>query len=273
MEKRTYKKDKVKVGLVQFSPERRNIQNNHRKIEDILKNATADIIVLPELSTTGYLFKEKEEIFELASPVPHGRDVEFFENIARKKKMYIVAGVAEREDSSVYNTAVLVGPDGFIGKYRKTHLFYKEKLIFSAGNTGFQVFDVKGVKIGMMICFDYFFPESTRTLALKGAEIIAHPSNLVLPYCQEVVKTRALENRVFIITANRIGEEEVEKEKMVFTGKSQITNPKGDIVLRVSEEAVGLWEIEINLSLSRNKKINPFNHVINDRRPEFYYKG
>ncbi|MFO0767873.1 MAG: nitrilase-related carbon-nitrogen hydrolase [Nitrospiraceae bacterium] len=92
-----------------------------------------------------------------------------------------------------------------LGCYRKTHLFFEETLFFDPGDSGFQVWDVGGAKVGVMICFDWFYPESARTLALMGADIIAHPSNLVLPHCPDSMVTRCLENRVFSITANRIG--------------------------------------------------------------------
>ncbi len=273
MERRVNQKDKIKVGVLQFFPERKNVEKNYKKIEELIKNAKGKIVVLPELCTTGYLFKNKKELIKIASPIP-GRDTEFFEKLAREKDLYIIAGVAEKEKDKLYNTAILVSPAGFVGKYRKIHLFYKEKKIFDPGNMGFEVFEVTlnkiHIKIGIMICFDYFFPESARTLALKNAELIAHPANLVLPYCQEVVKTRCLENKVYIITANRIGIEKLGKEKLTFTGKSQITSPEGKVILRVSEDSEGLWEIDIDLSLARNKRLNRYNHIFLDRKPAFY---
>src|SRR5919202_6692477 len=121
--------------------------------------------------------------------------------------MYLVAGLAELHSERCYNSAVVLGPSGFIGTYRKTHLFFEETLLFAPGDTGFPVWQAGGAKIGVMICFDWFYPEAARTLALKGAEVLCHPSNLVLPYCPDAMVTRCLENHLFSVTANRIGSE------------------------------------------------------------------
>jgi predicted amidohydrolase len=111
-----------------------------------------------------------------------------------------------------YNSSVFISPDREISVYRKAHLFYKEKLVFSNGNTHFPVYNTSIGKIGVMICFDWIFPEVCRSLALKGAEIICQPANLVLPHCPLAMRVRSIENRIFTVTANRIGSEE-KKEK------------------------------------------------------------
>ncbi|GAH14135.1 unnamed protein product, partial [marine sediment metagenome] len=117
-----------------------------------------------------------------------------------------------------------------LGTYRKLHLYYKEKLWFSLGNKPLKIYEVKNAKIGIMICFDWFFPETMRSLNLLGADIIAHPANLVLPYCQRAMITRCLINRVFAITSNRIGNEARGEDNFTFTGRSQITSYNGDIL-------------------------------------------
>ncbi|MDP3112822.1 MAG: nitrilase-related carbon-nitrogen hydrolase, partial [Thermodesulfovibrionales bacterium] len=125
--------------------------------------------------------------------------------------------------------------------------------------------------IGVMICFDWFFPESARTLALRGADIIAHSSNLVLPYCPDAMVTRCLENTVFAVTANRTGSEQRgEKEKLTFIGKSQITSHKGEILYRASEDRDEISVREIDISRARNKQINSLNNLFDDRKKEFY---
>src|SRR5574341_389273 len=162
----------MKVGFVQtfpiFGKKQENINNTIVKI----KQLNADIVVLPELFNTGYQFTSKEETFILAEKIPEGQITQALISLSREKHVYIVAGLAERENGRCYNSAVLVGPAGFIGHYRKLHLFYDEKKWFEPGNTGLNVYDVGEAKVGIMICFDWFFPEVARSLALKGSDII-----------------------------------------------------------------------------------------------------
>ncbi len=166
---------------------------------------------------------------------------------------------------------MLIMPDGRFYNYRKTHLFNREKLFFSPGDTGFQVFSIlDNIKIGMMICFDWQFPEAARTLALAGAQIICHPANLVLPWCQQAMKIRCLENRVFAVTANRIGTELNAGEKVSFTGQSQILNTKGEVLSSLSVSQEGTITAEINSEEANNKTVTERNDAFKDRRPELY---
>ena len=168
---------------------------------------------------------------------------------------------------------MLTGPDGLIGVYRKTHLFYEEKLWFSSGDTGFKVWQTPIGNIGVMICFDWFFPESARTLALRGADIIAHPSNLILPHCPDAMVTRCIENRVFAVTANRTGSEQRgDKEKLMFIGKSQITSPMGEILYRASGDKEELTVMEIAVERARDKNLNSMNNLFIDRKKNFMNK-
>jgi predicted amidohydrolase len=122
----------------------------------------------------------------------------------------------------------------------------------------------------MAICFDWFFPESFRTLALKGADIIAHCSNLVLPYCQTADFAAAVQNRVFIATVNRVGAEQREDEQLAFTGESVLVSPKGEYLLRGPIEDEAVLVAEIDPEAARNKSINPYNEVFKMRRPGMY---
>jgi predicted amidohydrolase len=169
--------------------------------------------------------------------------------------MIVVAGLAEKSGGDYYNSAVVVG-DNYIGKYRKVHLFFREKKLFKRG-AGFRVFG----NIGVMICFDWIYPESARTLMLKGAEIIAHPAALVLPYCPESMKTRSLENRVFSITADRVGKE----RGLKFIGSSQIVDTEGRILYRASGTREECQVRTIKLKEARNKKFSPMNSILDDR--------
>jgi predicted amidohydrolase len=150
------------------------------------------------------------------------------------------------------------------------HLFYSENLYFAPGNLGFPVFDLPIGKVGMMVCFDWLYPESARSLALKGAQLIAHPSNLVLPYCPDGMVTRALENKIFTATADRVGEENRGSIDLKFIGTSEIVAPNGKILCRLgtSESAIGV--VDIDLSFADKKQINEYNHLLNGRRTDQY---
>jgi predicted amidohydrolase len=260
-----------KVAVVQLKPEFLQVDKNLQKIDILCKDIVADLIVLPELITSGYVFKNQAEVDEICETVPHGKSFRYFRELSRNLDASIVFGFAEIDNDKKYNSSALVNPDGSYYIYRKTHLFYREKLFFSPGDTGLFVCEAKGkVRIGMMICFDWQFPEAARALALNGAQIICHPANLVLPWCQQSMLTRSLENRVFSITANRIGTETNADLCTTFTGMSQILGTKGEILTRLSNdmEEIGISEIEPELAF--DKTITDMNDAFGDRRPAFY---
>ncbi len=262
----------MKAGFFQFNTVFGNKRENFDKVRTAVNRKCPDLLVLPEFFATGYQFVSVDEVAELAEPVPDGETTEFLVNLSREHGAYIVAGLPERAGDAFYNSAVLTGPEGFIGRYRKTHLFFEETLFFSPGDTGFSVWETKAGRIGIMICFDWFFPESARTLALKGAEIIAHPSNLVLPYCPQSMPVRCLENRVFAVTANRIGtEQRKDGPALTFIGQSQITSPSAEILVRAEVDGEVLMSMHIDLSRSRDKTLTPYNDLLKDRRPSLYF--
>ncbi|MEE8260694.1 MAG: nitrilase-related carbon-nitrogen hydrolase, partial [Nitrospinaceae bacterium] len=171
-------------------------------------------------------------------------------------------------------SAVIVGPQGFIGKFRKAHIFDSENNFFQPGDLPFTVFDAGFAKIGIMICFDWRFPETARTLALQGADIIAHPSNLVLPHCPQAMITRCLENRVYAATSNRVGtEKRAPGEPLKFIGQSQVVDPDGTVLVRASEDREEAHVVEIDLAKARNKRINGHNDLFADRREDLYRVG
>jgi len=261
----------MKAGFYQFNPAFGKKEENLKKVLSAITDTDADLLVLPEFFATGYQFVSQEEVSELSESIPNGDTTERLSELSRQKGIYLVAGLPERDGDRFFNSAVLSGPDGFIGVYRKTHLFFEEKLYFSPGDTGFKVWDTKVGRIGIMICFDWFFPEAMRALALMGADIITHPSNLVLPYCPAAMPIRCLENRVFAVTANRVGEENRKAgQSLRFIGQSQITSPEGKIVIRAPENDEAILIAEINPEISRNKNLNPLNNIFDDRRPDMY---
>ena len=259
----------MKVGYIQFNPvfgeKRRNVNTILKLLDEGVRQGS-DLIVLPELCNTGYVFRSKEELKTLSEVVPEGETTEVLATFAREKRVYVVAGVCEREKGKFFNSAILVGPNGFMGVYRKAHLFNQEKRYFSMGDSPFTVYDVSKAKIGIMICFDWFFPEVIRILALKGAHLICHPANLVLPYCQTALLGAAIQNKIYIITANRIGVE----RGVRFTGGSQILHPNMKILSK-SDESEEVKVIEIDIKQAENKKITEYNDLWDDRRIDLFY--
>jgi len=260
----------MKAAFIQFDPVFGEIEANIKKAVGLVDRTGAVIIVLPELFNTGYLIVSKDEAFDLSEPIPGGKTTEALSAAAREKNAHIVAGLIERENDNLFNSAVVISPSGYLGKYRKIHLFSEEKLWFQPGDLGFNVFDIGICKIGVMVCFDWFFPESMRTLALKGADLICHSANLVLSFCQDAMITRCLENRVFAVTANRTGEENRKGKKLHYTGRSQITGPDAKILCQAGAETEEIGIAEIDVNLSRDKNLNPYNHILLDRRKDSY---
>jgi len=259
----------MKIGYIQTNPIFGNKDHNFKEIERLTINLKADLIVLPELFATGYTFISKEEAISLSEDI-EGETSQFLMNVANSTGAVVIGGFAEKEGESIYNSAMIVSREEVLGTYRKIHLYYKEKLWFSPGDKSLQIFKVNGVNIGIMICFDWIFPETARSLALLGADIIAHPANLVLPYCQKAMVTRCLENRVYSITANRIGQEIRGDDNFKFTGGSQITSYNGDILSSAPDNEIFLGFVEIDIKKARDKNLNRFNDIFGDRRKNFY---
>lgn len=256
----------MRIGYFQFSPVFGNPVENRKRIEISLKKINADLIVLPELATSGYFFGNIDQL-EAASETIPGPTTELLLRIAGEEKCFIVIGMPEIYRGKYYNTAVLIGPDGIVGKYRKVHLYNREKGFFTPGNSGFPIFEINKIKIGILICFDHMFPEAARSLALKGVQIICHPSNLVMPeYGQLTTRVRSIENRIFWILSNRTGSEQNGDKILKYTGKSQIISPDGNILTSSSEIFEGISIVAVDPSLASNKNINKNNNLFKDRK-------
>lgn len=263
----------MRVGYYQYEPEFGAVAKNLDAIRAKLEQTEADLMVLPELCASGYQFVSAEEAQRLSEPVPDGPTTKMLVDVARRRRMHIVAGFPERAGANCYNSAVVVGPSGLLGCYRKSHLFFEETRCFTPGDTGFQIWDIGSAKIGVMICFDWYFPESARTLALMGADIICHPSNLVLPNCPDSMPVRCLENRVFAVTCNRIGTEaRGGKDPLTFIGNSEVVSSRGVILQRASRDREELAVVEIDPTEARNKALTRYNDLLGDRRPTLYHK-
>ena len=260
----------MRIGYLQMNCRFGEKEKNAERAARVIRRHTADLFVLPELFDSGYLFTGFDELHRLAEPIPGGPTCAFLAELASERSCYLVAGLAEKSGTRFYNAAVLIGPEGVALHYRKTHLFSDEKKWFAPGDTGFRVCEVRGAKIGVMICFDWIFPESARVLALRGADIICHPANLVMPYCQRAMTTRTLENGVFAVTANRIGTENRGGVELTFTGGSQIVDTRGNVLVRAPGDAEAVDIVEINPALARDKIVGGDNDLFAERRPEMY---
>lgn len=258
----------MKIGFIQFAPRLCDLDFNIKKISSYAEQfQNADLLVLPELCNSGYNFKSAEQAYETSEEIGSSKFIDFLESICKSNSMFIVSGFNERDGKDIYNSSVLIGPEGYIGKYRKLHLFVNEKNYFKSGDAGLPVFDIGICKVGMLVCFDWMFPEVWRILALKGADIICHPSNLVLPgLCQRAIPIHALTNRVFIVTANRIGTE----DNLTFTGLSTISSTKGEVLYQAGSESEEIKIVDVDITSARNKQITPMNDIFEDRRPDQY---
>lgn len=245
----------MRVGFFQFQIAFADRRSNLDRVASALSaNASAfHLLVLPELFTTGYLLGSRAQARTLAESVPDGRTTKALIEIARRHDGYLVGGIVERDHNRVYNTAVVVGPDGFIGKHRKLHLTRLEIPLFDRGRD-LEVFNLRGVRIGVLLCFDTWIPEAARGLAMKGAQIICICANFGGPQTLDIAKVRSLENKVYTITANRIGNESRNGIEATFCGESQIVDDCGGVLYRADgREALQIVEIDPD---SANQKAN-----------------
>ncbi len=260
----------MRVGFLQLNPTLDEVDENVWRAVGFLRGVRDATIVLPELFNSGYLFLDREALQAVAETVPGGKTTKRLQALAQKNRLHIVFGLPERAGSRIYNSSVLVTPRGEAHVYRKVHLFDRETEVFTPGNTSWKAVRTPEAKLGMMICFDWRFPEACRVLALEGVQIVCHPSNLVHSFCQDAMRTRCVENRVFAITANRIGRDRRGSVSIGFTGRSQIVDPEGKVLVRAERANEVLKVIEIDPKLAEDKRITPRNHLLESRRPRFY---
>jgi predicted amidohydrolase len=258
----------VKLAVVQFCPAFCDRDESIRRLDPLLDSCRgADLIVLPELSNSGYNFKSRDEAMQCAEPVDSGPFLDYLTRKSGELNCEIVAGFNERAGDRLYNSAALLSAVGLEGWYRKMHLFVDEPDYFQPGDLGLPVFDRDYGTIGILICFDWCFCETWRILALRGAELICHPSNLVIPgKAQKAVPVHAMTNRVFIATANRIGTE----RELTFTGLSLIADPRGEVLCQASQAQAGVTTVELDPAQARDKAMTRRNDAFGDRRPDEY---
>jgi predicted amidohydrolase len=270
----------VRVACIQMEPhvgdKARNVERSIELIEEAAGQG-AKLVVLPELANSGYVFESREEAFELAETVPDGETVRAWAAAAKRHGLYLTAGICERDGEALYNSAVLIGPEGHIGTFRKVHLWNEENLFFEPGNLGFPVFRTPLGRIAMIICYDGWFPESWRLCALQGADIVCVSTNWV-PIPGQDPKREAManilcmaaahSNSIFVAAADRVGTERGQP----FIGQSLIVSYTGWPIAgpagRQDEEIV---LADCNLADARRKRNwNEYNQVLRDRRSDLY---
>ena len=259
------------IGYAQFLPVLGEVRKNLAFIERLAAEAVgADLLVFPELATSGYDFKDRAEAGRYAEVFGEGATSALALRLAAAHGMTIVIGYPERAGDRQYNSCLMALPDGALHNYRKIHLFSRETLLFDPGDALPPVIETPAGRIGLMICFDWVFPETARVLALAGAQIIAHPSNLVLPWCQRAMFCRCVENRVYAVTANRVGTETHAGRTLTFTGASQVVSPMGEYLVQAPVDGEHVGVARVDVSKADDKSITEFNNVWADRRTDLY---
>ena len=259
-----------RVAIVQGRPHFGKGEENLERGLALARTVEADLVVLPELWSSGYVFSSRAEVDTLAEDAQTGLTARALVAAAKRDRRHYIAGFPERARGRFFNSALLVGPQGIKAVYRKLHLFEREQEWFSPGDLPLSVHKVGAASVGMLICFDWRFPEASRVLALQGADLIAHPSNLVFPNAQEAMRVRALENRVYTVTANRTGTEKRRGGTVPFTGQSQVVDPDGIVLARAGRTAAVAMAVDCDLARARKKQLTKKTPLFTNRRPEHY---
>lgn len=263
----------MRVAVVQTAPGFGEIAANVERASELIRGTPADLYVLPEFATTGYQFRGRAEAAALSEPVPDGPSTRAFIALAAETESLVCFGVAERDGDRLMNSAALVGPNGLVLLYRKSHLFMYEFDLFEPGDLGFPVADLPGhdARAGILVCFDWVYPEAARCLALAGADLVLHPSNLVTAWGPAAVVTRSIENGVYTLLSNRVGaEERIAGRRLAFTGLSRIISPRGEVLAALGGGEEGVAVAEVDPARARDKHLTPRNDLLGGRRPEIY---
>ncbi|WP_286886527.1 nitrilase-related carbon-nitrogen hydrolase [Aneurinibacillus sp. UBA3580] len=256
-----------------------NRRTNGQAIEALFADG-AKIIVLPECANHQYVMRSRDEADAFAEELD-GPSVAYWQRLASVYGGYIAGGILEREGSTLYNTAVLVGPNGPVGHYRKVHLFDWEKEYLSPGNVGFQTFLIEKLKttVSMLVCYDLRFPEAVRSVALGGCDVLLVPTTWTSigksvlwderGYClaNYLAVAHTYSNRMAIVCADRAGKE----RDVRYMGASLIVDSMSRVVAGpASKYDADCLLADVDVSLSRDKRVGKRNDLLKDRRPEHY---
>src|ERR1035438_820388 len=261
---------------------------NAARAEKLIRDAAArgaNIVLIQELFETPYFCKDHQSRhFDLAKPLDGHPAVEHFRRLARELGVVLPVSVFEQAGNAFFNSVVVVDADGaLLGSYRKSHIpegpGYHEKFYFSPGDTGFKVFDTRYAKLGVAICWDQWFPEAARSMALMGADILLYPTAIGSEpndpqldssgHWQRTMQGHAAANIVPVVASNRIGSEQGEKYTMSFYGSSFIASPTGEKIAeadRVSESV-----LTASFDFDEVRRYRQAWGVYRDRRPDLYY--
>lgn len=292
--------NKIKVACIQYAcgkvaaNDSKQVQNSINKAEELVRKAAsngAKIILLSELFERKYFCQERRyDYYDLALPISENPAVLHFQKVCKELKVVMPISVYEKDGNTFYNSVAMIDADGTnLGTYRKTHIpddhYYQEKFYFTPGNTGFKVFDTEYGKVGVGICWDQWFPETARCLALKGADIILYPTAIGSEPILEVdssghwmrtMQGHSAANIIPVAAANRIGREDVEpseenggqRSSLTFYGNSFLTDETGDLVARASRDQEEIIYAEYDFDEIRRNRSSW--GLFRDRRPECY---
>ena len=283
----------ITVAAIQMQCSR-DVKENIAKAEKMVREAAAkgaQVILLPELFEREYFCQQRRyDFYSYALPVDENPAVKMAQKLAKELSVVLPISFYEKDGNVLYNSLAWIDADGsLLGVYRKTHIpddhFYQEKFYFTPGNTGFMVFDTKYGRLGAGICWDQWFPETARVLALKGAEIIFYPTAIgsepildtdSMPHWRRCMQGHSASNLVPVVAANRIGKEAVEpceenagqKSSLIFYGSSFITDETGDILQSASRDKEEILIQSFDLDLIAENRLSW--GIFRDRRPEMY---
>jgi predicted amidohydrolase len=266
----------MRVAVAQIEPrlaeKERNLDVCLRRLEEAAAQG-AELLVLPECAIPGYVYESAEEALPYAEEVP-GPSTAALEEACRRLGAHVVCGLLERDGVAVHNAAVLVGPEGLVGSYRKSHLPFLGVDRFVRAGDELPVFETPVGRIGLEICYDLRFPEVTRSLALAGADLVCLPTNWPLAAAANaelLAPARAFENRIYLLVANRVGRERTAE----FCGRSQIVDPTGVRLAEAEPTGEALLVADVDVERSRDKSIVPAPgvyemHLFDHRRPDLH---
>ena len=269
--------NRIKIAAVQMAPRLMKIRENLESILSAVRKATdnqANLIVFPECSLTGYVFSSRQEALSFAETIP-GPSTEKITSLCQELKVYVIFGLLEKESDRLFNAAAFVGPQGLIAGYRKNHLpFLGVDRFVDIGDRPFQVHQTPIGNIGLQICYDIAFPESSRVMTLLGADILTLSTNFPRGRGEKyshIISARAFENRVHLVSANRVGSE----RSCSFAGLSEIVDASGEILSLASPDKEEIIYGEVSLDSARQKHVTFIPgewelDCIKDRRPELY---
>jgi 5-aminopentanamidase len=267
----------VRVACRQLAPTVGDVEANRRLTREAVREAVAagaGLVVLPELSTSGYVFESPAEARACAEPASGPSLLGWAEEVARGDAV-VIGGFCELgEDGALYNSAAVVDATGVLGVYRKAHLWDQEQLFFEAGNAAAPVLETSAGRIGVAVCYDLYFPEMARGLALRGAELIALPANLPRsprpeerPMEVTLAMATAHLNHVFLALCDRCGPE----RGVEWVGGSVVCDEHGWVLAGPPpDDGPGLVVADCDFHRARDKAWNERNDVLGDRRPELY---